>query len=567
MKTRISTLVQVTALAVLAALPLAASTPAQTGKDASEVDDRIALATVNDTPVTAREVVALFNKRHAGHAKFLGGEVEARKFLNIVIDDRLLVQEAYDLGIGETAEVRKYVEDFTRSEMSKYFISVQITEAVKVTPEEVKSVWESSISTWVHARHIVVGTRAEAEQVRAALLSGADFETLARSCSLSESRKRGGNIMTGWGQFDSEWERVVFALAEGEVSPVIESSGLFEIVQVSQRVDVQRPELKEVEKKLEEALFRRKFEARKAEVSRQLAEKYNARLLIEGYSPQLLKTLLETAPDTVVATWDGGGTLKLSDVFDANELQPLLGRDFLSVRKALEDELRQTLNAPLVALEAKALGYDAVPAVAKEIERYSDYLVESVLFRDHIFREVELADAELQTFFTTNSAEFATPEQRRVSQVLVPTQAEAKKAYEEAVVPEADFGAIAKKYSRDMVSAASGGDLGWITADKVPAAFKEVLSAKPGAVLAPVQSGSGWHVIKLLEVKPKSMPTLDEVKERVRERALEAKKKELRAFWVAKLRKASEIRIDDKAIMAFVKANESTAPPPQHGMQ
>lgn len=566
MSTRIPVLLQAAALAALVALPLTASTPAQTGKDAADVDDNIALATVDRDPVTARDVVALFNKRHAGHAKFLGGEVEARRFLDIVIDDRLLVQEAYALGIGELPEVQKYVDAFARAEMSKYFVSAQITEAVKVTPEEVKAVWESSISTWVHARHIVVASRAEAEQVRAALVAGTDFETLARVCSLSESRKRGGNIMTGWGQYGPEWERVVFALQEGEISPVIENAGLFEIVQVTQRIDVQRPELKDVEKKLEEALFQRKFEARKIEVSDQLMAKYDARILVKDYSARLLRSLLDTAPKTVVATWNGG-ELELDEVFDANELQPLLGQDPISAKKALEDELRQTLNAPLVALEAKALRYDEVPTVAKEIERYSDYVVESVLFRDHIFRSVDLEEEALKKYFEANSAEFVNAEQRRVAQVLVPTKAEADKVRAEAVAADADFAALAKKYSRDMVSSASGGDLGWITADKVPDAFKEVLGAKPGAVLQPVQSASGWHVIKLLEIKPKSMPALEEVKEKVRERALEAKKKELRAFWVAKLRKASEIRIDDAAIAAFVKANESVGPPPQHGMQ
>lgn len=564
---RTPALIHAAILAALLAMPLTASTPAQTGKDASEVDDTIALATVNGEPVTARDVVALFNKRHAGHAKFLGGEVEARRFLDIVIDDRLLVAEAYELGIGEMPEVKKYIDSFVRGEISKYFVSSQITEAVKVTPEEVKSVWESSISLWIHARQITVGSRAEAEQVRAALLAGADFEALARACSLAESRKRGGNIMTGWGNFHPDWERVVFALAEGEISPVIETDGAFDVIQVTQRVEVQRPELKDVEKKLEEALFLRKFEQRKTEVSDRLMEKYHAQILVKDYSAKVLRALLDSAPATVVATWDGGA-LTLAEVFDANELQPLVGGgDTLAVRKAIRDEIRQTLNAPLVALEAQALRYDEVPTVAKEIERYSDYVVESVLFRDHIFRSMKIGDEELRKYFEANAAAFANSEQRRVAQVLVPTKEEAEKVRAEAVAPDADFAALAKKYSRDMVSSASGGELGWVTADKVPSSFKEILDAKVGTVLNPVQTDSGWHVVKLLEIKPQSMPTLDEVKEKVREHATEAKRKELRAFWIDKLRKASDIRIDDAAIAAFVKANESVGPPPQHAMQ
>lgn len=549
-------------LAITLVLPLAATPDEKTTVADGET---IALATVNDEPVLARDVVALFNKRHAGHAKFLGGEVEARRFLEIVIDDRLLVQEAYELGLAELPEVRRYVDEYASVQMAKYYVASQITEAVKTTPEEVRDVWENGLSTFVHARHIVVPTRAEAEEVHAALLAGADFDTLARACSISDSRRRGGNIMAGWGQLDPEWERVVFALEDGEISPVIEVDGQFEIVQLTQRVEVQRPELESVSKKIDDALFRRKMEARKAEVARTLWNKYDVQLRLRDASPLLLQRLLASAPKTVVATWNGG-SLTVEEIFEPGELEPLMGADPVKARREIENEIRQTLNAPLVALEGKAMKLDEIPAVAEEIARYEDYVVESVLFRDHIFKNLDVTDAELQAYYDAHAAELERQEQRRVAQILVLSEADAQKVYEEAVAPNADFVELVKKHSRDMVSAAAGGDLGWVTADKVPGAFAAVLTAKPGEILKPVKSASGWHVIRLLEVQPKAMPPLAEVRETVRERALEAKKRDARAHWVSKLREASDIRIDDAAIATFVEAHQTAGPPAQHGM-
>jgi parvulin-like peptidyl-prolyl isomerase len=553
-------LVPLLVLAALLALPaLAATEPAQS-------EDQLPLAVVNDDPVTVRDVVTLFNKRHAGHARFLGGEVEARRFLNVVIDDRLLVQEAYDLGIDELPEVRKYVDDFANAEISKYFVAKQIAESVRVSPEEVKAAWESSISTYVHARHIVLGTRAEADEVRTALVAGADFETLARSCSLSESRRRGGNVMTGWGQFDPEWERVVFALPEGEISPVIEVDGLFEIVQVSQRIEVQRPELEDVAQKIEDALFQREMSARKKEIAAALWSKYGVEVLLQDATPALLLRLLASAPETVVARWEGG-QLRRRAVFETSELEPLVDADVMKARKAIRDELQQTINAPLVVREAKALRMDEVPDVAQEIARYRDYVVESVLFRDHIFRDLAVSDAEVQAYYDAHPAELELPEQRRIAQIMVATEADARKVQKEASAPGADFAELAKARSRDMVSAASGGDLGWITADKVPQPFAEVLAAKEGAITKPVKSSTGWHVFKVIAIQPKSLPALADVREKARALTLEAKRRDARAFWVDKLRAASEIRIDDAAIASFVKAHQSAGPPPQHGMQ
>ena len=56
------------------------------------------LARVGDEPVTATQLEREFTDRHAGHARFLGGESEVREFLDKVIDRRLLLQEAYRLG-------------------------------------------------------------------------------------------------------------------------------------------------------------------------------------------------------------------------------------------------------------------------------------------------------------------------------------------------------------------------------------------------------------------------------------------------------------------------------------
>ncbi len=83
-----------------------------------------------------------------------------------------------------------------------------------------------------------------------------------------------------------------------------------------------------------------------------------------------------------------------------------------------------------------------------------------------------------------------------------------------------------------------------------------------------MKSAAGWHIIKVYETRPKTVPPLAEVRKKVEERALDAKKRGERALWVGRLRAASKIEIDKAAIAAFVKANESTGKPPaQHVVQ
>ena len=60
------------------------------------------------------------------------------------------------------------------------------------------------------------------------------------------------------------------------------------------------------------------------------------------------------------------------------------------------------------------------------------------------------------------------------------------------------FEALAKKYSADIASAVNGGDVGWFSKDRmVPEFSAAVFNARPGAIVGPVQTQFGLHIIKV----------------------------------------------------------------------
>lgn len=95
----------------------------------------------------------------------------------------------------------------------------------------------------VHARHILVDTREEAQHIRSQLEAGADFAALAKAHSRDKStRDNGGDL----GFFPrgilvaSEVEDAAFSLQPGQISDVVASPMGYHIVQVVER-DPDRP--------------------------------------------------------------------------------------------------------------------------------------------------------------------------------------------------------------------------------------------------------------------------------------------------------------------------------------
>jgi peptidyl-prolyl cis-trans isomerase D len=65
-----------------------------------------------------------------------------------------------------------------------------------------------------------------------------------------------------------------------------------------------------------------------------------------------------------------------------------------------------------------------------------------------------------------------------------------------------DFAQLAADYSEDIATAENGGDLGFTTGDTFPESFEDALAAlEVGQVSAPVETVSGTHFVKLLEIE------------------------------------------------------------------
>ncbi|MGB1382548.1 MAG: SurA N-terminal domain-containing protein [Porticoccaceae bacterium] len=101
-----------------------------------------------------------------------------------------------------------------------------------------------------------------------------------------------------------------------------------------------------------------------------------------------------------------------------------------------------------------------------------------------------------------------------------------------------DFAQLVSEYTQDVATADMGGDLGFTDGSTFPDAFEQALAAlEVGQVSAPVETVSGTHFVKLLEIEKKEF-LFDEQQERIR---LELQQEAANTLLVEKLEMLKEL--------------------------
>jgi peptidyl-prolyl cis-trans isomerase D len=168
----------------------------------------------------------------------------------------------------------------------------------------------------------------------------------------------------------------------------------------------------------------------------------------------------------------------------------------------------------------------------KEFQTDEQVRVEYVTFSaDALQSQVAVDKTDIKKYYDEHQNEFGSPEQRQAAHILIAVAAQAADADKLAAKAKAaqvlqqvkqspdKFAELAKQYSQDPGSAASGGDLGQFGPGMMVKPFEEaVFKLKVGEISGLVQTDFGYHIIKLLAVNPAKALPLDEAQSVITQR-------------------------------------------------
>ena len=112
-----------------------------------------------------------------------------------------------------------------------------------------------------------------------------------------------------------------------------------------------------------------------------------------------------------------------------------------------------------------------------------------------------------------------------------------------------DFATLAKANSQDTLSAAKGGDLGWVNPGDLVPKFEEVMdNTAPGQISQPFETEFGWHILQVLGRREHDS-TEEYKRSKARQLIRKRKGDEELFLWLRRLRDEAyvEYRLDSQA--------------------
>jgi parvulin-like peptidyl-prolyl isomerase len=233
----------------------------------------------------------------------------------------------------------------------------------------------------------------------------------------------------------------------------------------------------------------------------------------------LFATLASHAADPVVAR---AGDKEIT----ASQIQPYLAkvspaeRDaLLQNPAALSRAVRTILLQRQLLDEAKSAEWEKKPETQALLARVRDAAIaESFLESVTAIPPDYPSDAEITALYDARKDSLRLPTQYRLAQIFIASAEDKAKAKSEAgalakQVKSGDFAALAKANSDEPVSAAKGGEVGWLAEDSIQPAIRKALSgAGKDAIAGPIELGDGFYFVKILDLREPRTATLDEVR-------------------------------------------------------
>ena len=537
----------------VALLVLAVEQGFPAGKILPLVGGKPTLAMVNGEPLTLEE----FDRVLAGiHGGMTDNAIQTRpnpsQLLDRMINARLVLQEARNIGLDELPEVRSAEKAFGEDTLREMLYSYHVRNIRKPDKKEVEKRYREAVKE-VKVSSVLFEQEENGKRLEAEVRAGGDFDELAQKMITAGEAK--GSLEGKYLKFESlgpEVATTVSSMKKGEVSPLMRIGKQFSMLKLG---DTRYPEDKAAREQAEKDALQAKKTAALIAYTEGLRKKYVTidRKLVdsldyESSEPGFEKLLVD---DRILANVKGEKPVTVADLTNAIEKKFFHGAERAveakKINRKKDQVLEEILNRRVTIKEAKRQKLDRTEFYKQKVAEYRNGILFGAFFRKVIAPDVKVDEEELKSYYQAHIGEYTFPEMVRIDGLVFSDRKDAEATIEK-LRKGADFQWL-RANADGQVEAGKGENLlefrgQMLDATTLPEEVRKAVSgASPGDYRLYADPGNAYYVLDIRERIPSRSMPFESVKELIEKKVYAEKQQRVLRDWEEKLRKASDVKI------------------------
>lgn len=507
------------------------------------------VAAVDDEVVTLADLVGALSLSHQGRDPSHGAsEHDFRSVLDRLIDTRLCVLEARDMGLDDLADYRESLQQHREATLIE-LMRVTAAKDVTVDPMEVEQLYHEAVRAW-SVRSLLFEREEDARSFESAVRGGQSFAGATEQFLADKKASGPGAPQTVTReQLLPEVIQILEASQPGSVTPIVRVPDGWAVLQL---VALVYPEDKARRHKAEEASLERGRTTAVSQLVSRLEKKYarvDSKLLagldFEASKPGFAKLRRDGRP---VVHLGGDKPITVADLAAQMEKKFFHGvEDAVKqhrVNEVKQESLRRLLNRRLLLKESQRLALQTSEEFKHEMNEFERATLFASFVQRAIVPDVKVTDEEGREYYATHKSEFATPAMYRLEGLAFTKLSDAQSALEK-VKAGTDFkwlrtNAAGQLPNQDRTVQVDGNV---VSAAAMPQSLVELLASARGGDYRLAELNHQFYVLRVLETYPGIESPYEQAREPIRKKLFGQNLGKAVKEYAAKLRKEHQVTV------------------------
>jgi hypothetical protein len=518
------------------------------------IDGKKAVATVNGEPISLEEFYRAIADSHAGRPRGeKAGRIDFSDIMQRLINTRLIVLEAKNMGLDELPEVKDALDAYAKQALRELLLEDYVKD-IAPDDDDIEQRYKSMVREW-KLKSLRINKEADARQIEAQLKAGRDFDEVLQKA-----------VEWGIGEADSQGQYVKskdLTLPVAQLVPQMEVGSISPVLSIGKKGFVVF-KLEGIRYPVEEDLQARKIAWRQAlnqkrvEAARQyysdLKKKYVKldETLFNGLDYESEKPGFEklSTDKRVLARIKGEKPITVAEFTAAIEDKFYHGVKLAAENKRINsqkiDILESMLQKRLLLMEALKQGIDKTDEYRLRVRQQEISLIFNAFISKVVNPDIKLDLKDLKTYYAQNTEQYTSPQLLRIKSLVFGKRSDAVAAINK-LKKGTDFNWLGSNAEGQVDPNAAGilkfdGQL--ITLSSLPQKVQKAVSGAHAGDFRLYESPQDFfYVLYIYQVVPSKLQPFEAVRQEIYITVYKDKQKKSIEHWADQLREYYPVKI------------------------